>query len=1008
MLSDLVAAVLFFWDFLYGSARVTQPGFLSQTVIPIAPLIRKSLRSRPVASLALALVLGVPSSLRGQFVVRSWLPWRTVETEHFAFHYPVELEAWTRAVATHVEAIDSAVTRLIGYSPPRKTQVVVDDPYEIPNGSAWPFLNQPVINLWATPPSPRDDIGEFRDWGEMLVSHEFAHISHLTRPSRNPLMRLLWETLPVDLGPIALRAPRWAIEGYATYVEGKATGSGRPHGTWRPAVLRQWALEGQLPRYEQLNASAAYEGGEFAYLAGSAFLEWLAARNGDSSLVAVWRRLSARQNRTFDEAFAGVFGEGPRTVYGRFSADVTANAIEAARLIRSTGTADTGSIEQRLSWETGDPAISPDGQRVAIVLRSAVAPSRVVVWGTAPEPDTGRARRDSILRRSDPEDVPARAIFPPPKKALATLRSRGASYEGPRFLRDGRILLWKTTPRGDGSLSPDLYLWDPRRGGDVRRVTFGESVREADPMPDGKTAYAVRCHSGWCDLVVVQLADGAVTTIVSGSPSRSFYRPRAGRDSTEVLVSVHDGTRWRVALVDARAKTMTYVDPDDDANHYDASWSTQGNMVDVSERGGVANLELVDLGSRRAWPVTRVTGAAVAPETNPRDGRIWFLSLYSLGYDVRSVRPVPPPNYAVAALPATLAPAAPVPPRDSIAFAMNAVSEPRPFGLGPRSFRWIPQPEADADGVSGGIALVSTDLIGRSEVLADVAVGDAAAWHGVSLDATWRGFRPSLRLRLFDASERLSESRSHVATASDMDIRLSGAELSFDGTEFREGSAFRYRAGTSVSRLRLTAASLVATSVTTRPLVFGDGSAAWSQRGTTSSITESVSGNMTLGRSFDTRFYRATATTGFSASGGGLFPFTASASYGRTSADAPTFEQFAIGGGASPLVDRATLTQRVAMPALPAAISVGSSVFAYRVGVGAQPLSWYFWAGSTAAAGHRFDAWHRVAGLEWSQSIPSLPAAGTPAARGMIGIGESLDAPFRRQARAYVTLILNP
>jgi len=286
-------------------------------------------RFRTLAQLAIAaVVISAPiAAARSQVVVRSWLQWRTIETTHFVFHYPAELEAWTRDVATHVESIDTAVGRVVGYVPQRRTHVVVDDPYAISNGSAWPFLNRPLINLWAAPPDPRDDIGEYRDWGEMLVSHEFTHIAHLTRPSRNAFMRRLWETLPVDLGPIAIRSPRWAIEGYATFVEGRVTGSGRPHGTWRPAVLRQWALEGQLPQYNQLNSSGAYIGGEFAYLAGSAFLEWLVEKHGDSSLVDVWRRLSARQNRSFDEAFAGVFGESPRAMYGRFTADVTGRAI---------------------------------------------------------------------------------------------------------------------------------------------------------------------------------------------------------------------------------------------------------------------------------------------------------------------------------------------------------------------------------------------------------------------------------------------------------------------------------------------------------------------------------------------------------------------------------------------------------------------------------------------------------------------------------------------------------
>ena len=239
----------------------------------------RSSRSRTGILPVLLLLVQAPP-VHAQFV-RSWLPWRTVETAHFALHYPTPLEAWTLDLATRIEGIDSAVARLVGYAPKGKTDVVVDDPYELSNGSAWPYLRRPIINLWATPPDPRDDIGEYARWNDMVASHEFAHVAHLARPSRNPLTRLIWQILPVDLGPLSVKAPRWAFEGYATFVEGRVTGSGRPHGSWRPAILRQWALEGQLPRYEQLDAWGAYEGGSFAYLAGSAFLEWLVAKRGD-------------------------------------------------------------------------------------------------------------------------------------------------------------------------------------------------------------------------------------------------------------------------------------------------------------------------------------------------------------------------------------------------------------------------------------------------------------------------------------------------------------------------------------------------------------------------------------------------------------------------------------------------------------------------------------------------------------------------------------------------------
>jgi hypothetical protein len=949
-----------------------------------------------------------PAASEAQFVVRSWLPWRTIETEHFAFHYPLELEAWTRHVASRMEAIDSAVTREVGYAPPHKTHIVVDDPYETSNGSAWPFLNQPVINLWATPPDPRDDIGEYRDWGPTLVAHEFTHIAHLARPSRNAFMRHLWETLPVNLGPIPIRTPRWVIEGYATYVEGRVTGSGRPHGTWRPAMLRQWAIEGQLPRYEQLDAWGAYAGGEFAYLAGSAFIEWLVDRQGPSSLDHLWRRMSAVQDRGFDEAFGGVFGESARVLYGRFSAELTAKAMVAQRLTAAAG--DTGAVVQRLAWGTGDPAISPDGRRVAIVLRSPALPSRVVIWRTAPEPDTGKTKRDSLLLKRDSADVPARAIHPPPKRALATLQaSAGSPYESPRFLTDGRVLLWRFMPRGDGSRTSDLFIWDPRTSG-VRRVTRNASVRDADPTPDGRSALATRCTGGWCSLVWVDLTTGAVSVLAAGGTNASYYRPRISPDGSHAIVSVHDGERWRLDLVDLVTGETALVPDASGVDRYDVSWASAATVVLVSAEGGVANIERVDLAQSTRHRLTSVSGAAVAPETNRADGSVWFLSLYSRGYDLRRVAARSATAGGVAALDSSLTPAAQIPPRSRTTFRENAVSVPRPFDIGVRQFRWIPVGGADADGVSGGLAVVSTDLIGRSELSATGELGDASRWRGGAVGLVWRGTRPSLRAQVFGAEQRLSESRSAQPRSVALDTRLTGALVLADGFTDANTWVGRYRVGASEGRadhLGRTGSDTATTS-SQRALVFSEVGAGWVQRSGAATTNESLAASIASGRSFGANFTRGLATAAVASAGRTMVPVSASVTYGRVTSTAAPFEAFALGGGPSELLDRSLLSQRVSVAALPAGTAVGSSVLAYRVSISPQPVTMYFWSGSVADAGDTFRSWHRVLGLEWTQLIGAIPLAGTPAARVQLGVGESFDAPFRRKARVYLSLILNP
>lgn len=939
---------------------------------------------------------------RGQFVVRSWLPWRTIDTRHFEFHYPVPLEAWTRSVAARADAIDSAVAAFVGYAPSERTHVVVDNPYATANGSAWPFLNRPAINLWAEPPEPRDDIGEFRDWGEMLVSHEFGHIAHLTRPSRSRRFNTLWDLLPVDLGPIALRAPRWVTEGYATFIEGRVTGSGRPHGVWRPALLRQLALEGQLPRYENLNASGAFEGGSFAYLAGSAFLEWLADRSGDSSLVFVWRRMSARQNRSFDESFRGVFGESPATLYGRFTAEMTGKALAAGA--RLPAGADTGRIEQRLAWSTGDPAISPDGRQMAIVLRSPIAPTRLVVWGTAEEPDTGRARRDSILLAHDPEDVPAKPLYPPAKRVLASLRARaGSPYQSPRFLRDGRIVVTRNTARGDGSYAPDLYVWDPRRS-TVHRVTHGAGITHADPLPDGRSAAATRCVSGWCELVVVSLDDGTVRVVEAGGPDESYYRPRVSPDGKRAAVTVHTRAGWRVVLTDLTTGARTGVAGLDNVDAYDAAWINGTTIVATADATGAPQIERVELATGARVQLTGSTGAAVAPEPNRADGSVWFLSLHARGYDLR--RTVATGVEVQPRAEASLTPATAVPTTRDVNFAADSPTPPRPFGLAPRIFVWIPVPRADADGLSAGVALTSRDLIGRSALTVQGALGEPTQWHGGSATAEWLGSRPSIRVDAFGATQRSAS----IDGVPRFDTRLAGGQAMIDGARSYDAWAGRLRLGGSVADVRSSDADrggLAAVS-TTRWLAFTDLSAGLLQRGEATTFSESFSARGAAGRSFDQAFQRFVGSASLALAGRGVPPLSASATYGRTNAGAPPFEQLALGGGPVPLVPSQALSQRLPMPALPSAISVGTSAFTYRASLDARPLAFYWWGGSASDSGARFTRWQRVVGVEWTESVGSIPMAGTPGARAQIGFAESVDDPVRHRLRAYVSLVLDP
>ena len=929
---------------------------------------------------------------------RPYLAWRTIRTAHFTVHYPPELEAWATDVAARLDPVDSAVRGIVGYAPRVRTEIVIDDPYASSNGFAIPEIGRPTITFWATPPSPRIEIGDVRTWPEMLAVHEFTHVAHLTRPTRNPLRRTLWRLLPADVGPIALQAPRWVDEGYATYVEGRITGSGRPNNAWRAAILRQWALEGRLPTYAELSDWGAYRGSSFAYLAGSAFLEWLVAREGDSSLVHVWRRLSARRTRTFDEAFAGVFGDSPAYLYGRFAADLTARAYAARALLAEPGL-DTGVVVQHLTWDTGDPALSPDGARLAIVLRAPNRPSRVVIWKTAFEPDTISPRRDSALLKADPEDVPAIRRYPPPKHAIATLRARaGYAFDKPRFLADGqRLLVVRFTPVGDGTVRPDLYLWNSATGA-VRRLTRGAGITNADPFPDGRAAVAERCVGGHCDVVRVDLTTGTVSPIAIGTVATSYYRPRVSPDGGAAIAAVRTAGRWRLTHIDLVTNEQRLVGPDDGANRFDAAWLSPTEIVATSDRGGIANLERIDLASGTATPITRVTGAAVAAAPDPRTRGVWFLSLHARGYDLRrldSLRTAAPvgalPEALVPAVRPHVDPAPPLPVRDD--FTSHS------YGFGVQGNRWLPGASSSADGANATVAGFTSDVVGRFEALASGTVGLSSAWRGVGIEGVWRGWRPVVRVAGFDARQTPSRSASARTVGTALDVELRGAALSLGGGQDFGSWAHDETIGASAGRLRGDQGGAG------RELLFGRLGVVRRHVGDGWWGAARVTVHGAIGRTENLGFARGSATLTVAQGGSATVPLLATATFGRTAERTPAFERFSLGGSPAPMLDGELLAQRVLDPALPTGTAVGRDLVALRASMPLGVVSPYYATTSLAVGPRR---WHRVYGIEASFASGYAPIVRLPGARIVVGVARSLDAPYARVTRGYATLVWRP
>ena len=961
---------------------------------PAAGIRRRRLST---AALLLAAIL-VPLRAPAQDIIRSATPWRTLQTRWFDVHYPLDTEAWALDLAPQLDAVRDSVAALVGYAPPGRTTIVIDDPYNQANGKAIPLLGAPVIHLWVTPPSPTDQIANHRGWGLKLVAHEFGHIAHLSRPVRGR-SQWYWHALPARVSPMAVLTPRWATEGYATWIEGKVTGTGRPYGVWRPALLRELALGGRLPGYTAMSIGGGYKGGSMAYLAGSAFWEWLATQRGDTSMTLVFRRQTARTKRSFDEAFRGVYGEAPAVLYARFAAELTARAFAVDTAVRARGLV-TGTRLARYAGAVGGPAATRDGKLLALSLpASGGRPQRIIVAPIDTQATSQREQRVIATQQArDPEDVPAIRTVPRLALPVATLTPRrGRSFRRPRFIDSAgtRLLVESWSVRRDGTQRPDLATWNTRTGA-VRYVTDGAVVQDADPSPDGTRAAAIRCHSGTCDVVLVSLSTGAVTALAAGTPRKVFSHPRWAPDGQSIAASVQDtdGT-WRVALIDVATATLRIATPADDVNRHSASFDGTGTaLVYVTEADGIPNVESLRLADGARTPRTRVVGSVYEPVPLPQGG-VLFLLEYAGGMDLHRVRGDElVTGDGIGALASQLSPVLPRPRERGMTLPRDSVAAPTSYGAGPRQLRFLGHVTTAPEGLVTGFAVASADPANRLVWTLSAMGGTRAAWRGGVASAAWYGSRPTVRAEAFWLGQDASRQHRAARVSAD-DVRLAGGSLALELPIAGSTAAHRVAASAFVG-----AAERAGDGVASRALV----TAQYGGGGVLASRT-TIGGSLrtTLGVLGGERFARGSASAYVNMRGARV-----DARAHRATAGTPLFEQFSAGGFAPPLADEATLSQRIGVPSLPVGVARGLALYELRIAHPMPLLPVGSLYAHSVGTQWRPDRQSVVVGAEQGFAFDYLGIVGLPRMRMLAGAAYVARGPLRRSGTAYLSFGWRP
>ncbi|MDQ2070062.1 hypothetical protein [Natronospira bacteriovora] len=551
-------------------------------------------------------------------VVDPFLDWRSLDSEHFTIHFPAELEDDARRALWIAEDVHERLSQSFNWTPRRQTQVVLTDQFDLSNGFASP-LPYNFIYLFLTPPDGLGSLGDYDDWLELLITHEYTHTLHLDKARAFPRgARSVLGRNPL-LFP-NLFNPTWLIEGLAIYEETDwERGIGRGQSTLFDMKMRL-ELESGFKPFDQvgMDGITTWPAGRTPYLYGAYFFQYLEAEHGEDSVRALVENYSNNVipylvNRNLRQTLAdqrgpGLDGEALWSDFERWLGHRFRPHLDA---IREQGEV-AGERLSRHGYQTASPRALNDG-RVFYLRADARRQPALMEW-TADE----GIREIADVNAGGRLDVHPRA---------------GAVVAMPELCRNRNLYY-------------DLFHVDVDSG-KRRRLTRCSRYREAVWHPDGEWLAASRIEAGqarldWLDSegrfqsTLWTPPVGAVPGRLDFSPdgqriAMSLWRPELGW--TLGAFDLRSG-EWQEWLADSALVGEPRFAPDGD------------QLLFSSEHGGVFNLRRLDLDSGRIDTLSNVTGGAFSP-TQSAHGDIFYIGYTADGYDLfrlSNAMPIPGPG----------------------------------------------------------------------------------------------------------------------------------------------------------------------------------------------------------------------------------------------------------------------------------------------------------------------------------------------------------------------------
>ncbi len=510
--------------------------------------------------------------------------WRVLETEHFRVHYYPEEKASAEDAARMAERSYARLTRILGHQFREKKPIVLfASRTDFAQNNIFGDLGEGTggVTDFARQRNVLPFTGDYRTFQHVLA-HEMVHQFQYDVFSRG--------RAGANVAAIAaVNPPLWFMEGMAEYL------SIGPEHPFTDMVMRDAAVNGNLPSIEAMTIRPDRY---FPYRYGASLFKYIGERWGDQVIGQI---LEAVPNVGIERAFRRELGLSLDELGDEWKEALQKQYLpQVANLDRPRRFAQVVLNRKRTEGDLFiSPTLSDDGSRILFLSNGNFWRGQVFIDLWMADARTGKRVKRLVKSTTNPNAEELRLL-----------------YSQSAFSPDGRTVAYVGQRRGRDV----LYLLDLRTNR-TRRIDLPlEGVLSPTFSPDGRQLAFAGNSGGITDLCVVNV-DGTgfrrLTTDRHGdympnwSPDGryiAFASDRGSETDFELLRFSH----LQVAVFDVQTNKVEVL-PNQRGLNINPNWAPDSRSIAyISDRAGVPNVFLYDVGAREHYQLTNITGGVAA------------------------------------------------------------------------------------------------------------------------------------------------------------------------------------------------------------------------------------------------------------------------------------------------------------------------------------------------------------------------------------------------------------